>query len=188
MFELLYREVGETIVRPLHVCGIGCLVLGSAAAAAPHAAPSVASGKGLDGLLACRAIPDTTARLACFDDNAARLAAAEASRDIVVMDREQVRETRKSVFGFSLPRLPVFGGNDKDEVKQIEAVASGARADRDGRWLIILQDGARWQQTDDNAVPLPPHAGSKIVIRRAALGSFFMRVDGQPGFKAQRVG
>lgn len=166
------------------------LMLSTGAVASRRPALPPADDTSLNAILACRNIADPQARLACFDANAKSLAGAEESHAIVVLDRAQVRKTRRSVFGFNIPDLGLFGAKtpgEEAEDRELDAIVRDARLDQDGRWLITLDNGAVWRQTDDQVIALPPRSGSKIVIRRAALGSFFLRVDGQPGVKAQRV-
>ena len=72
-------------------------------------------------LVDCRAIKETADRLACYDREVASLDAAERSKDVVIVDKEQVREAKRTIFGLALPRIKLFGGDDDaDEVSQIE--------------------------------------------------------------------
>jgi len=142
----------------------------------------------LQRLIACRAIPDTQRRLDCFDRETAALAQAVQRRDVVMIDRQRARAAQRQLFGFSVPDFGGLFGGTGDEVKEIEALVASADFNRDGGWTIRLKDGSVWTQTDDTVVPLKPKAGEKVVIRRAALGSFFMRVGRQPGFRAKRIG
>ena len=68
-----------------------------------------------EALVHCRSITDDAARLQCFDTAAANLQAATERRDVVVVDRAQVRESRRRLFGLALPRLPIFGGGDDED-------------------------------------------------------------------------
>src|SRR5690349_9886190 len=64
----------------------------------------------------CRAIIDAAQRLACFDRTVGEMAKAGEEKDLVVLDREAVRETRRGLFGFSLPKIKLFGGGrDEDD-------------------------------------------------------------------------
>jgi hypothetical protein len=143
-----------------------------------------------EALMRCRAIADAAARLLCFDSAAANLDAAAARRDVVIVDRAQVREGRRRLFGLALPRIPIFGGgdddHDADQVQTVEGVIAGA-AEGGGRWTISLQDGAMWVQTDYNQLAFRPRPGQHVVINRGALGSFMMRINNQPGIRVQRV-
>ena len=142
-------------------------------------------------LVRCRAIADAAARLQCFDDASAALAQAAERRDIVVVDRGQVRESRRRLFGLALPRLPIFGGGDDDrpdpeEITQLEGTITRASQDSYGHWVVRLQDQSLWVQTDDNVLALRPREGQPVLIRRGALGSYVMRVNGQPGIRVRR--
>lgn len=176
-------------LRAMGLCVLGAAVL----LAAPAASAQKKSKDGppppqVTNLLNCRNIADGAERLACFDRAAATISEAVASRDIVVVDRESMRRTKGSLFGFSVPEFGgIFGGGD-DEIKEVEGLVESVGVNRDGGWTIRLQDGSTWTQIDSTVVPLEPKRGEKAVIRRAALGSFFMKVGKQPGFRAKRIG
>ncbi|MES2444976.1 MAG: hypothetical protein V4574_19295 [Pseudomonadota bacterium] len=147
----------------------------------------------LQNVLQCRAVTDEKARLACFDSTVGQLDAARTSGAVVVVDREEVRKARRGLFGFSLPRLGLFGGGEKggedaEEIKEINGVARSATRNADGGWIITLEDGARWEQTGAMVFGRSPRPGSKVTIKRGVLGSFKMSVDGSPAVKARRIG
>lgn len=103
---------------------------------------------------------------------------------MVVIDRQQVDETRRNLFGVALPATGLFGsGND---LSQIETTLTRASVDDNGRWSFVLANGTRWTQTDDYIIARRPRANDKVLIKRAALGSFRLSVGGQPGVKAKR--
>ena len=112
---------------------------------------------------------------------------AEAKGDIVVVDREQARSVRRQAFGFSLPSLAVFErGEAPEEIDNVTGIAKRAYQ-AGGKWVIELEDGAVWQQTDTENVVRQPRPGTKVEIRRASMGSFFMNLDGQRAVRARRV-
>jgi hypothetical protein len=154
------------------------------------AAPSIAlQGRAdvLKALSACRAISDSAARLDCYDRASAALDQAEASGDVVIVDRAQARAARRQAFGFNLSALSVFDrALAKDEVNSLTTSASSAYQNSEGKWIIVLEDGARWRQIDDEVLNRAPHAGSAIRIRPASLGSFVMNIDGQPYIRVHR--
>jgi hypothetical protein len=146
-----------------------------------------------EALVRCRAITEDAARLACFDAAAAALQAAQERRDLVVVDRQQVREGRRRLFGLALPRIPIFGGGDDDDddgdadrVDTVEGVVASASQDGLGHWVVALQDGAVWMQVDNKALAMRPRPGQRVVVNRGALGSFMMRVNNQPGIRVRR--
>jgi hypothetical protein len=171
---------------------VAVLTASSSVAVAP-AGTVQSKAKAFDEVEACRSIADSAQRLACFDQSVAKLQEAADKQDIMVVDREQVRQTRRSLFGFSVPDLGIFGGgnkadkhtDDRDDVKEITGTVRTARMDGEGNWIVTLDDGAVWHQTD-GAVGIAPRAGGQVTIRRAALGSYFLRVGNQPGVKARR--
>lgn len=142
-----------------------------------------------EALVRCRAIADDAARLQCFDGAAANLQQAAERRDLVVVDRQQVRESRRRLFGLALPRLPIFGGGDdeeEDEISSIESQVASASQIEFGRWLVRLEDGSTWVQTDNEILAGRPRPGQPVRVSRAALGTFMMRVNNQPGIRVRR--
>ncbi len=138
----------------------------------------------------CRGIGEAMARLACFDAASARLDAAVSSKQLTVLDREGVRQTKRSLFGFSLPAIGLFGrGNEKieaPEFSEIDTVIKQVLPLGHDKYEFVLEDGAHWVTTD--AMPFRPKAGVKIRIKKAAMGSFFVSVEGQRTVKGRRVG
>lgn len=143
-----------------------------------------------EALVRCRAIAADAERLQCFDTAAAALQQAAERREVVVVDRQQVRESQTRLFGLALPRLPIFGGGDdedeEEEVTQITSTVVSASQDGQGRWMVRLADGSLWIQTDDRRLALRPRPGQTVVVNKAALGSYMMRVNNQPGVRARR--
>lgn len=181
-----------------------CLAILGVATAAIAAAVPGGTREALQPLLSCRAETDAAARLACYDKAADALKAATERRDIVVVDKAEVQKARRSLFGFAIPSLKLFGADDRAgdqrrsgdrrgptgidaEVDEVATSVRSARQDRDGLWIITMEDGAVWHQTG-GTLAVTPKAGSAVTIRRAALGSYFLRVGRAPGVKARREG
>lgn len=163
----------------------------AAMSAAPAAAQD-ASGErpeALQRLLACRALDAAEARLACFDREVAAFEAAQAANQLVVMDREQVRRTRRTLFGLVLPDLGIFGDDNRGAeaaVAEIETTIRSAAQNALGKWIIVLEDGARWIQIDTRNPAREPRGGMPIRIRRAAMGSYLANIDGQVAIRVRR--
>lgn len=159
------------------------LLLPGLAVAKPDAKQSAAA---FQAVLNCRGLADSAQRLACYDAAAASMGEAEAKGDIVVIDRAQAREAHREAFGLHVPSLDfVTRALKPEEVDQVEGVVKSARADPYGKWTFELQDGAIWRQIEGDLFR-DPKSGSKVTIRKAALGSFKMSVDGQPTIKVHR--
>jgi hypothetical protein len=141
----------------------------------------------LQALAACRGVADEKARLDCYDGASARLAEAVDKKELVVMDRQEIRETRRSLFGFSVPNIPLFRGESGGDDGKLETVIAGASSLGSGKWQIRLEDGAVWQTNETRLGLADPRPGQKIVIQRGTLGNYFLRINGQRGVRGRRV-
>jgi len=160
------------------------LALATASQAAPNDPGRAAV---LKAVVDCRGIADSAARLACYDAAAARLDEAEAKGDVVVLDREQTRKARREAFGFTLPSLNVFNrGEEPEKIDRATYTVERAWKGSDGRWVVETDTGAVWRQTDDINILHKPKKGSNVEIKTAALGSYFMKLDGQTAMRAHR--
>ncbi|MBA3811464.1 MAG: hypothetical protein H0X27_07455 [Caulobacteraceae bacterium] len=165
--------------------GLALAIALPAGAAWGAAAPTRAAV--VQAVIDCRKIEDGPGRLACYDKAVDGMAQAEAKGDLVTVDREQRRAVRRQAFGFNLPSLSLFDRGEKSgEADKISAKVAAASRDPYGKWVIKLDDGAVWRQTDANYLDRDAHKGSTVEIRKGALGSFLMKVDGQQAIKVRR--
>lgn len=169
---------------------VGTFLLGiSACAAIAHAASPAEARKDTSSyraLMNCRKIAESPERLACYDTKAAALEVAEQAGDVMIADREQLRETSKGMFGFGALKLPIIGTRSNLETpEQIEAKITGARNLGYGKWEITLDNNMRWRTTEP--VSSEPAVGDPVVIRSGAFTSFFIRVRGARGVRGLRV-
>ncbi|QKS01742.1 hypothetical protein F9288_20575 [Sphingomonas sp. CL5.1] len=127
-------------------------------------------------LVDCRAIADDKARLACYDGKVAAIAQAADAGDVVVADKTQIKEAKRALFGFGSVRLPLLGGSDKngDAPSEIDAKIVRVRQIGYQKWEFALDNDMTWRQTDDEATY--PRAGDTVTIKRAAMGSYMMKV------------
>jgi hypothetical protein len=162
-------------------------VLAAPAEAAPRQDKGAPPSPVVDAIAACRSITDNGARLACYDQASARFTDAVGKGELIVMDKAEVKQTRRSLFGFTLPRIRLFRGDegpDQDELTAKVASASGIGYDK---YRIRIEDGAVWETTEGSAMITPPRAGDTVVIKRGPLGSYMMRIAGQRAVRAKRV-
>lgn len=173
-------------MRKILIVAAGCALVTATAA---RSAPPVETGTPdqVRQLIACRAVADAQARLACFDQQSAAFAQAVEAKNLVVVDKEKARVAKRSLFGFSVPNFGGIFGGDDDEVTEIEGTIEATGRNADGGWIIYLADGSAWSQTDDWP-GLDPRRGKKVIIKRAALGSFRLMIPGQNGIKVKRIG
>jgi hypothetical protein len=147
----------------------------------------------IKGLRDCQAKTDPAERLACYDSAVAAMVAASSEGEVRVVDREEVRQTRRKLFGFSLPDLGIFGGkDDKDDPKQAEefttlqTTIAGVRT-MNGKYVLTTAEGAQWQLDEMPARLMKPKVGQPLEIKAGALSSYFLRINGQGGVKGRRV-
>ena len=149
-----------------------------------HGRPEV-----LEALLVCRETADPVARLACFDRAASVLDAAERGGDLVVVDRAQVVEARRQMFGIDLPTLPrlLAHGEASEPLDAIETTLMSASGSEGGYWTFHLADGSRWRNITATSTRISDRTGQPVRIRRAAMGSYLMTVGASTAMRARRI-
>ena len=182
----IFKEIGNPLMRPAPFAILAFLALAASPAAAQER--DQPRSPALTRLVDCRALAGAEERLACYDREVAELDAAEARKDVVVVDREQLRKTRRTLFGLTLPNLSIFGDDSPDQegFQKIEAKIKSVSQTPYGKWIFELEDGARWVQTDSRELNVWPKPGHDIAIRRAAMGSYLANVNKQIAIRVRR--
>ncbi|MGF7150706.1 hypothetical protein FHS96_004364 [Sphingomonas zeicaulis] len=164
---------------------IACATLSSPAVAEDSAKPSPL----IDVMARCRAITDVAERAACYDGAWDALTEARDRKEVVILDREDMRRTRRGLFGFGTVRLPFFGNGDdeKETPKKIESKITSVSQTGFGRWRIVIEDGAVWETTE-NIANFVPRKSQSIVITRGAVTNYFVKVGGGRLIPARRTG
>ena len=169
---------------------IGCLGLmfGTAnASAADKTSKTSVRAEVLQKLIDCRAIPKDAERLACFETQTAAIDAAEAKRDVVIIDRDQATKARKEGFGLPTKGLVVGKPAPTDEgITDVTSTIREARTLNNGKWILVLESGARWVQTESNTIR-DPKPGNSIRIRKAALGGYLANINGRTAIRVRRI-
>jgi hypothetical protein len=141
------------------------------------AAPALAQDEPqpLAEVYACAAMSESAARLACYDAAVGRLRQAQSSGEVVAFDRAAAETIEREGFGLSLPSLPRLFAHDETRAALSEQSFEIARVVRrgDGRSAFVMSNGQTWTQVD-TAPARRIRAGGRVVVRRAALGSFLM--------------
>ena len=139
-------------------------------------------------LVACRGVPEAAARLSCYDDATADLSTAAERGDVVVIDRDQAAVAGRQLFGFDVPSLGTLFAQRAGDVPidAIETTLVGARRPEGTRWVFDLADGSRWGQIDSAPVRFQNRQGRPVRVRRAALGSYLLVVDGSRAVRVRR--
>ncbi|MEM7768456.1 MAG: hypothetical protein AAF253_13375 [Pseudomonadota bacterium] len=167
--------------------------LASLTIAAAFAAPVMAQSA-TDALYDCAGIANATERLACYDRAVASLRAAETSGDVVTFTTEELEAANADSFGRS-PR-EADGVDQKlaaaavpDEApNEVTAGITDIDETRGGKLIVTLDNGQIWLQTDSSAVNVsrkkPP---AEAVVKKAALGSFRVKLGRSRAFRARRI-
>jgi hypothetical protein len=164
--------------------GAAVFLAGSALAAGPNSSERVLHDFGT-----CRTTADAAARLACFEKTFDSFEQAVKSKEVTIVDKADMRQAKRSLFGFALPHVDMFGGSHSDpadDFTEINTTVASAREVERGHVEIRLADesGAVWQVTDP--MPFPPRAGDKIRIRQGALGNYFL-LTGSKSYRGTRL-
>lgn len=172
------------------------LPLGAIAALAALSVPAVAKDPPqqsplVNALEACRAIADPNQRLSCYDKQAGALLDAATKGDVAVVDKSEVRKARKSLFGFAMPKIPFFSGDDSADAvpDTLETTIKSASGIGYGKYRMVIAEGnAVWETTETYGTMRDPRAGDKIVIKRGSLGSYLLKIGSNRSVKGKRVG
>lgn len=169
------------MTRPA-LLAIACAMMASAASAQTGPEPDV-----IKALKACSAIKADGERLACYDKASQSVTKAQETGEVIIIDKQSARAARRQAFGLDLPTLSILDrGADKAETETLSATVKAARVDARGALLVTLEDGAVWRQIDDRALDKPPKPGSSVEIRKAAMGSYLMKIGAQPAIRVRR--
>lgn len=172
----------------VRVASLALALLSAPAIGAPPRQES--DGNALAGISHCRTISTDAERLACYDKETATLDQAVARKDIRVINKEDVKEARRSLFGFSLPNLSALGlGKDDDKAPdaiELDSKIVAVHAAEYGHWAFQIADGdAVWRNTD--ALEDRPTVGAPVHFRKGTLGNYFVKINGGRAFRAVRV-
>ena len=137
-------------------------------------------------LARCRTVTDDSTRLVCFDRAAAALDSAERAGEVVVLDREQVRETNRRLFGFEVANPFAGRAGSEPLMEAIETTLVSSRPSGDDKWIFKLADGSEWRQIDSGSVRFSNREGEAVRVRRASLGSYMLTIESSRAVRVRR--
>jgi len=163
------------------------------------ALPAVASAQ--DTLSGCRAIPDPAARLACYDRlplaGASSVAPATPGAPAVAAPPAPIARPPAAT-GQVSPAPPAAAAPAADASRfglpappaPLESIESNIPGHFDGWYAnsrIRLANGQVWQVTDGTS-RFANLQDPRVTVRRGALGSFFLDIDGvKPSPRVRRI-
>lgn len=168
---------------------LGLALLGAPAAAqAQQAEAGPAPSDYIADLKLCREIVAAPERLACFDRTVEAVVAAADTGEVSLIGREDVRQTRRSLFGFTMPEGGIFGrSDDEDDTSMLESTITGVSRLRGDTYVITIAEGSKWQMSNVPMRLRAPRVGDAVVFKKASLSSYFIRIGGQLGVKGRRI-
>ena len=183
----------SSIAQRATILAVGAASLALSAAPASAQADRAAV---VDILVECAKIDDPTARLACYDNNMRRVGATPR----VTVPGQTVRGVVGGAAPIETQGPQGFGYEDVrssdparfqprgGQLSEIHPRVAAITAREPGIYLITLDDGAQWLFAEGVTLQYRlPSRGDEIEIERASLGSFLMRIDGQPPVPVRRI-
>ena len=139
----------------------------------------------LGSLLACRAIAEEAARLACFDRESAQLTAATAAPAKTAPSPAEAKQN------FGLPeaavaKKEVAAGTRAADASNIAAHIAALSLAGNGRSVFTLDNGQIWLQLLTEG-DLLLKAGDTVKISRAAFNSYWLQTQSGRGCKVARI-
>ncbi len=182
-----------TLQRAAFFLGISATIFGLSGASAqtPPARPT-------DAIYACADKSDDAERLACFDAAVAAFKTAETTGAVKTVDVAAIEKIERDSFGFSLPSLTEIFRREEEEsgkqamaapVEEVELAIESISVNKvTGKALVRLENGQVWEQVDSEVVSRSKVRKAKVAtIRKAAMGSFLMNLDGGTAIRVRRV-
>lgn len=141
-------------------------------------------------LRACRALAGESERVRCYDAKVGALLGAFEAGDVRLVDRAEVRKTKRQLFGLTMPEIDILKGDEKDEQELsdlFETTITEGRQTGPASWRFTTAEGAVWEINNPPRKIAPIRPGDKVVFKKASLGYYFIRINGQIGVKGRRV-
>lgn len=133
-------------------------------------------------LVQCAAIADDMSRLQCYDQLgkgvSQHVATVKTSKDDVTQSYHASTAVEHSQQN-AQTQVDKFGIREKapePELNDIKSTTTAVTKNPHGSLVIDLSNGQRWQQIGSAFFRLKQ--GQNVVVKRAALGSFLLSVDG----------
>ena len=161
------------------------------------ALPAFAQGA-LDKVYACAGITESAQRLACYDSAVAGLKQAESTGGVAVVNREQIEKAEKEAFGLATPTLSALaesarstaGAASSKKPKALERVSFPVKSvttGPDGKYRFVMENGQEWRQTDTIRLPAIGKGPWQAEIRKAAIGSYMLKLDDRTAVRVKRA-
>jgi hypothetical protein len=130
----------------------------------------------VDKVKACAGVKDDAARLKCYDTAVPGLQ-SDIQVPVLKVPDPVAAQKPPSTSTIIAPETP----------DSITLTATSIQPGADGKLRFILSNGEIWRQTDSIQLRNLGKGPWKAEVRKAALGSFMLKVDNKPPVRARRV-
>jgi hypothetical protein len=129
----------------------------------------VAGDTDADGISACRQIAEPEKRLTCYD---------------AAVDQSSTTAAPEAKFGAAKPVPDAVA--PEPTIDSIDAVIAALHTNGLGKWVIDLDNGQTWTQTDSTRLTLD--SAERIVIHKGRFGSYRLeKASGSRGISVKRT-
>ncbi len=133
----------------------------------------------------CHEIQEDRTRLSCYDAFATTFQSNVKGGNIIVIDKADIENKMQENFGMEnreddkLREALNLQTDDaeKPSDKELSVVITEARRLNNRKYRFYLENGQVWDQTDSAYVYLPKNKENFVIIKKASLGSFQLRVN-----------
>lgn len=140
----------------------------------------------LDSLFNCQTIIDRIDQNSCFLTETTKLKSSLLNGDLVVLD--QALAEQRSIESFGRHRGDSLVSSFEVEAPdQISSTLASSAQVADGKYRFTLEDGSSWQQTDSDSIRLKPRNGIEVTVKRASMGSYFLRLGSGRDIRVRRI-
>jgi hypothetical protein len=156
---------------------------------------------------ACAGITEASARLACFDTAVATLRQAQTGGDLAIVSRAQIATAEREAFGLATPSLSTLAQSATTNTNTTTTTTTPPRAAvapaepldsvtlalarietaGDGKLRFITKSGQIWRQTDRIKLANLGKGPWSAEVKKAALGSFMLKIGEKPPVRVMRV-
>lgn len=166
------------------------------------AAPAFAQQAPLDKVYACADEKDDGKRLACYDAAVGGLKLAQGAGSVVVVERAQIEKAKQDAFGLAAPPR-----TDLAQAAAAPAAATATPAPKnasalldnvtlavksvekrpDGTYRFVMENGQVWIQNDTRNLGPIGKGPWMAEIKKSAMGSFMLKLDGRTAVWVKRL-
>lgn len=140
----------------------------------------------LESLFNCQTITDPIAQNSCFLSETSKLKSSLLNGDLIVVD--QALAEQQSIQNFGRHRDDSLASSlDIEAPDQIFSALASSESSVDGKYRFNLEDGSSWLQTDSDIIRLKPRNGTEATVKRASMGSYFLRLGNGRDIRVRRI-